>query len=141
MGRSLRQLSATEKQRALLSEKGKSILNVFHVSPEAVARRCSVKEVFLKMSQNSQENTCVRVSSLIKLQPKTWNVTKKETLAQVFSFEFCEIFWNTYFYRTPLVTASVCLANDKNKSFSYRYWASSLRSSLIFPFYTQISAV
>ena len=31
---------------------------------------------------------------------------KKETLAQVFSREFCEIFKNTYFYRTPPVAAS-----------------------------------
>ena len=29
---------------------------------EAVARRCSLKKVFLEISQNSQENTCVRVS-------------------------------------------------------------------------------
>ena len=35
---------------------------------EAVARRCSVKKVFLEISQNSQENTCARVSFLIKLQ-------------------------------------------------------------------------
>ena len=35
---------------------------------EAVAQRCSVKKVFLKNSQNSQENTCARVSFLIKLQ-------------------------------------------------------------------------
>ena len=35
---------------------------------EAVARRCSVKKVFLITSQNSQENTCARISSLIKLQ-------------------------------------------------------------------------
>ena len=33
---------------------------------EAVAQRCSVKKVFLETSQNSQENTCARVSSLIK---------------------------------------------------------------------------
>ena len=26
--------------------------------PQAVIRRCSVKKVFLKISQNSQENTC-----------------------------------------------------------------------------------
>ena len=37
---------------------------------EAVAWRCSVKKVFLKISQNSQENTCTRVS-LIKLQAST----------------------------------------------------------------------
>ena len=31
---------------------------------------------------------------------------KKETLAQVFSCEFCEISKNTFSYRTPLVAAS-----------------------------------
>ena len=29
---------------------------------EAVVQRCSVKNVFLEISQNSQENTCARVS-------------------------------------------------------------------------------
>ena len=37
-------------------------------NPEAVARRGSVKKVFLKISQNSQENTCTRVSFLTKLK-------------------------------------------------------------------------
>ena len=32
---------------------------------EAVAQTCSVKRVFLEISQNSQENTCARVSFLI----------------------------------------------------------------------------
>ena len=32
------------------------------ICTEAVARRCSVKKVFLKVLQNSQKNTCVRVS-------------------------------------------------------------------------------
>ena len=31
-------------------------------------QRCSVKKMFLEISQNSQENTCARVSFLIKLQ-------------------------------------------------------------------------
>ena len=44
-----------------------------------------LKKVFLQISQNSQENTCARVSFLIKFQKK------KETLAQIFSCEFCEI--------------------------------------------------
>ena len=35
---------------------------------EAVVQRCSVKKVFLEISQNSQENACARVSFLIKLQ-------------------------------------------------------------------------
>ena len=30
--------------------------------PEAVVRRCSLKNVFLKISQNSQENTCTVIS-------------------------------------------------------------------------------
>ena len=51
---------------------------------EAVVQRCSVKNVFLEISQNSQENTC----------------------AQVFSCEFCEISKNTFFHGTPLVAAS-----------------------------------
>ena len=35
---------------------------------EAVVRRCFVKKVLLEISQNSQKNTCSRVSFLIKLQ-------------------------------------------------------------------------
>ena len=31
-------------------------------NPEAVFQRCSVKKGFLEISQNSQENTCARVS-------------------------------------------------------------------------------
>ena len=35
---------------------------------EAVVRRCSIKQVFFKISQNSKESTCSRVSFLIELQ-------------------------------------------------------------------------
>ena len=35
---------------------------------EVVIQGCSVKKMFLEISQNLQENTCVRVSFLIKLQ-------------------------------------------------------------------------
>ena len=67
----------------------------------------SRSEVFLEISQNSQENTCARVSFLIKLQAQAQpcNFTKKETLAQVFSCEFFEISKNTFSYRTLPVTA------------------------------------
>ena len=34
---------------------------------EAIVRWCSVKKVFLKVSQNSHENTCARVSSVLQL--------------------------------------------------------------------------
>ena len=37
---------------------------------EAAFRRCSSKYVFLKISQYSQENTCIGVSFLIKLQTR-----------------------------------------------------------------------
>ena len=59
---------------------------------EAVARMCSVKKVLLEISQNSQENTCARVSFI-----------RKETL---FSCEFCEVSKNTFFYIKLLVAAS-----------------------------------
>ena len=80
---------------------------------EAVVQRCSVKKVFFKISQNSQENTCTRVSFLTKLQ--AWNFIKKETLAQVFSCEFCEISINTFSYRTPLMNASVIRKLRRNE--------------------------
>ena len=49
---------------------------LFDRQTEAVAQRCSVKKLFLEISQNSQENICARASFLIT------------------------------FYRTPLVAAS-----------------------------------
>ena len=56
---------------------------------EALARKCSIKNVFLEISQNPTENTCARVSLLIKLQAEACNFIEKETLAQVFSCDFC----------------------------------------------------
>ena len=63
-----------------------------NISAEAVGRRCSVKKMFLKISQNAQENTCARACFLITMQAEACDLIKKETLAQVFSYEFCEIF-------------------------------------------------
>ena len=37
--------------------------------------------------------------------------SEKQTLAQVFSYEFCEIFKSTFFYRTPPATAFVKCAS------------------------------
>ena len=87
---------------------------------EAAVQRCSVKKVFLEISQNSQENTCAKISFLIKLQAlglrpttllkkRACNFIKKETLAQVFSCKFCEIYKNTFLHRTPLVAASLII--------------------------------
>ena len=50
-------------------------------------KRCSVKKASLEISQNSQENSCAKVSFLVKLQAEA---------SQVFSCEFCEISKNTF---------------------------------------------
>ena len=57
--------------------------------------------VFLEISQNSQESNCAWVAFLIKLQ-----ASDIETLAQVFSREFCEIYKNTFSTEHLQVTAS-----------------------------------
>ena len=60
--------------------------------------------MFLEISQTSQENTYARVSFLIKLQ-----AIKKETLEQVFSCKFYEIFKNTFFTEHLWTTASLAV--------------------------------
>ena len=74
--------------------------------------------MFLEFSQNSQGNTCVRVSFLKKLlawpEPATLltrGYCTLESLAQLFSCEFCEIFKYTLFHRT------VPLASSENEQF------------------------
>ena len=67
---------------------------MFHLS-EAVTQTCSVRKDVLE--------TCARVSFLIKLQ--AWGFIKEETLEQVFSCEFREIYKNTFLYKTPPVAA------------------------------------
>ena len=46
----------------------KEIVKESWIISEAVVKRCFVKKVFFEISQNSQENTCGRVSFSIKLQ-------------------------------------------------------------------------
>ena len=70
-------------------------------------RRCSIKKVLLKNSQNWQENTCV-VSSLffIKvsgLRPET--LLKRDPDTGVFLW-ILQSFKKQTFYRTPLVAAA-----------------------------------
>ena len=57
-------------------------------------QRRSIKKVFLKILQISQENTCASC----RLQ--ACNFIKKKTLAQMLSCEFCEIFKNTFLQNT-----------------------------------------
>ena len=74
-------------------------------------QRCFVKKVFLKISQNSPENACVRVYFLNKVAG-----CKKETLAQVLCLEFCRIFRDTFFieHLQWLLLALVVTKCDKN---------------------------
>ena len=71
---------------------------------EAFSRRCSVKKLFLKISQNFAGKHLCQSLSLNKV---TCNFTKKESLAQVFFCQFCEVFKNRFFYRSLQVVASV----------------------------------
>ena len=59
-------------------------------------RKCCIKNVFSKVSKNSQETTCARVSFLIKLQHKVTKYILKDTMTQFFSSEFYEILKNTF---------------------------------------------
>ena len=75
--------------------------------------------MFLKISQNSQENNCAKVSFLIKLQASACNFIKKETVTQVFSCEFCENFKNKLFFRTILVAASENVYSNSKKASNF----------------------
>ena len=65
------------------------LLEDFRKQPPKVVYK---KKVFLEISQNSQKNTCARISFLIKLQ--------------VFSCEFCEISKSTIFTEHLRMSAS-----------------------------------
>ena len=78
-------------------------------------QRCSIRKGILKSRRkSSQENTCARVSFLIKLQVQADNFIKKETLEQMFSCEICGNFKNAL-YRTHLQDCS-CLSPRSSSS-------------------------
>ena len=56
---------------------------LFFYPAEADFQRCSVQKVFQEISQNSQENTCARVSFLIKLQASGLSTFQKIILVCV----------------------------------------------------------
>ena len=60
--------------------------------------------MLLKASQNSQENTCTRISFSVELQ--ACKFIKKETRVHVFSSEICETFRNTFFTEHLRTTVS-----------------------------------
>ena len=52
----------------ILTTENRKIDKIIKILDRSTHQRCSVKKEFLEISQHSQENTCVRVSFLIKLQ-------------------------------------------------------------------------
>ena len=72
------------------------ILHKFHVSqpsPEKVVHRCSVKKQFCKYLQSSQQNPCVRVPFLVKLQTYSMQLLfKKNASIDVFM-------WKLWFFQ------------------------------------------
>ena len=81
-------------------------------SPEVLCKKGVLKD-FLKFTG---KHLCLtlffnKVAGLI-----VYNFVEKETLAQVFSWEFYEISKNTFFYRTPSVAASQPLYGRKKQT-------------------------
>ena len=72
---------------------------------EVAIRICPAKKLPKKISENSQERTCGRVSLLIKLQ-MSCNFLEKGTLAKVFPCQFCETFKSNLFTEDLWVTGS-----------------------------------
>ena len=72
-----------------------------HKNTKAVVQRCPVKKVFLEIWQSSQENTCARVSFLIKLQA----FNKKHL-----------------FHRAPLVAASKNIKKTSSPKVETVHW-------------------
>ena len=66
-----------QSKHSWIQKKKKKKKTVHNGDSEAVAKRCSVKKVFLEISQNSLRNTCARVSFLQALDWKACNFIKK----------------------------------------------------------------
>ena len=111
-------------QKLIYSFKAKFVRNIcvqtnYDKLAEALARSCSIKQLFFEILQNSPEDTCTRVSFFKKVAGLRPATLLKKRLAQVFSSEFCKISMNTFSYRTPLVAAS---ARDNFSVFIYIPW-------------------
>ena len=85
----------------------------FHNSSRATSRSnrktCSVKKVFLQFRKTNRKTPESESPFKYSCRPYACNVIKIETLAPVFSCEFCEISKNAFSYRTPQVAASELL--------------------------------
>ena len=73
----------------------KSLVDTRWKFTEAVVQRCSVNKVFLKISQNSQNNTCARnVNKVAGLRPefrvhKTFRACHESLLTTIYTLKLC----------------------------------------------------
>ena len=86
----------------------------FAFYPEAVVRRCSLKSYFLKLSQNSQENTCAGVS----FQAPLATSLKQRLQHRRFPVNFCEISKIITFNSPPPLAAFFPSQDAKHKKYT-----------------------
>ena len=74
------------------------ISNIYHYLKfwKSIINRCSIKKLFSKISQYLQENTCVGVSFLIKMQAFRFAILLKTDSNTDVSREYCKTFKNTW---------------------------------------------
>ena len=68
-------------------------------------KNAKFSEHYFYLNTNMYGNFQICIS--VPLRKVLINFAEKETLTQVLSFKLCEIFKNTFFYRTPLAADSV----------------------------------
>ena len=72
---------------------------------EAATRDVLLKKVFLEISQNSQENTCVRVSFLIKLQASEHLFYGTHLVTTSIGSRLCQTFMTKHFAESSMFDA------------------------------------
>ena len=86
---------------------------------EAVVRRCSIKKLFIKISQNSQENTCARVFFFLKVNFAKFLRTPIFIEHLWWLLLFVRIWFNVS--RTPLRKANLlCLTSNSMNLLIFR---------------------
>ena len=88
-------------------------------------RRCSVKELILKISQISQKNTCVEVFILWSCESKTYKFIKKRLQHRCFPVNFAK------FLRTHILKKTCFCRKHISYNTSHKFWNQSLSSSII----------
>ena len=66
---------------------------------------CNINSLFWAINRSSRPEVFCK-KGVLKNWAEAYDFIKEENLTQVFSYEFCEFFQNTFFDRTSLVAAS-----------------------------------